>query len=124
MALGLNPWPRTWGVSVCIHIRTDATAAIGACKRRGLGKIRHLATANLWIQEKLRQGLFELIKVPGTANIADMLTTHVDRSTLERHMDGMNLKEEYGRPQSAPTLDQTVLMFIPVTTLSKLAGRC
>ena len=108
-----------WGLT----IQSDAIAAIGVCKRRGLGKIRHLSTADLWIQERLRRGDFQLLKVPGSENVADVLTKHTDRATLEKHIARMNLKEEHGRAQSAPTLDQTACFLIPVATISRLANR-
>jgi hypothetical protein len=57
-----------------IRLHSDATAAIGIAKRRGLGKIRHLSTADLWIQEKIRNGNMELVKILGTENPADILT--------------------------------------------------
>ena len=82
--MGLRSVAKDLGLSWKLTVLTDATAAIGVCKRRGLGKIRHLATADLWIQDKLRCKEFELIKVAGKDNIADALTKHTDRATLEK----------------------------------------
>ena len=45
-ALGFQAMAQDLGIDVDLHIRTDATAAIGICRRRGLGKIRHLAGAD------------------------------------------------------------------------------
>ena len=42
------------GIKLHIHVPTDATAAICICHRRGLGRIRHLAVADLWVQERVR----------------------------------------------------------------------
>ena len=39
---------------VDIVIKSDATAAIGMARRLGLGRVRHLATSDLWIQQRLR----------------------------------------------------------------------
>ena len=39
-----------------IEIKTDASAAIGIASRRGLGRVRHIEVAQLWIQEKVAQG--------------------------------------------------------------------
>ena len=52
--LGLLSVARDLGLHWKLDIQTDATAAIGICKRKGLGKIRHLATSDLWVQDKLR----------------------------------------------------------------------
>ena len=35
-----------------VNIRTDASAAKGIAHREGLGKVRHLEVAQLWLQEK------------------------------------------------------------------------
>ena len=62
------------GIDRSLEMQTDATAAVGICRRMGLGKIRHLATADLWIQDKIRCGSFALTKIPGSANPSDILT--------------------------------------------------
>ena len=38
-------------IKLDINTRTDASAAIGIVPRRGLGRVRHLATTDLWLQE-------------------------------------------------------------------------
>ena len=105
IALGLQSLAKDLGVELRIEILTDATAAIGICRRRGLGKIRHLHVSDLWIQDRLKTGDFKLTKVAGTDNPADILTKHVTRDILKRHMDMMGLCPEDGRATSAPTLE-------------------
>ena len=87
-------------------IRSDAAAAIGICKRRGLGKVRHLATADLWVQDHIRTGDFVLNKILGAENPADMITKNVDRMLLLKHSETMQLRPEEGRAASAPKVDQ------------------
>ena len=50
-------------------MHADSSAAIGICKRTGIGKVRHLATGQLWVQERLRAGAFQLFKVLGQENL-------------------------------------------------------
>ena len=102
--LGFQSMGRDLGIPFTLHIRTDATAAIGICRRRGLGKIRHLSCADLWVQERLRHGDFQLSKIPGADNVADALTKHVPRPVLLKLLPMMSLEEETGRPDSAPNL--------------------
>ena len=123
ISLGLVANAKDLGFHWGLRVQTDAVAAIGVCRRRGLGKIRHLSTADLWIQERLRRGDFQLFKVAGSENIADALTKHVERATLEKHISAMSLREEYGRAQSAPTLDQTACSLIPVAGIARLSRR-
>lgn len=59
-SIGLRSVALDLGMSWDITLKTDATAAIGITRRRGLGKIRHLATADLWVQDHLRAGDFKL----------------------------------------------------------------
>ena len=86
---------------------TDATAAIGICRRRGLGKIRHLHVADLWVQDRVKKGDFALTKVAGADNPADILTKHVPRDVMVRHMNFMGLCPEDGRAALAPTLQHS-----------------
>ena len=61
IALGLQSLAKDLGIELKVNIHTDATAAIGICRRRGLGKIRHLHVADLWVQDRLKRGDFTLM---------------------------------------------------------------
>ena len=76
-----------------IRVLVDASAALGVAQRQGLGKLRHLQTGALWIQEQEIKKRMQLAKVAGTDNVSDVLTKNVTREILERHMD--NLKAEF-----------------------------
>lgn len=54
------------------------------------------------------QFLETLTKIPGEQNPADILTKYVERPTLVKHLQGLNLRAEEGRAASAPTLDHCV----------------
>ena len=102
--LGIQALVEDLGFSKSLNVATDAAAAIGICRRRGLGKIRHLATADLWVQDRIKKGDFKLVRVPGISNPADILTKHVDRTLLDKHLVTLNLWHEKGRAESAPDL--------------------
>ena len=105
IGLGLQSIARDLGFIFPLEILSDATAAIGICRRRGLGKIRHLHTADLWIQDRLRSKDFKLSKVLGADNPADILTKHVNRQCLEKHMRSLSIIEDHGRAPLSPTID-------------------
>ena len=44
------------GVQESVVMFTDSSAALGTASRMGLGKVRHIEVAQLWVQEKVRQG--------------------------------------------------------------------
>ena len=67
-----------FGIECSIVLRSDATAAIGIVQRLGLGKVRHLAVSDLWVQEKLRSRELSVEKVDGLRNPSDLLTKNMD----------------------------------------------
>ena len=101
-AIGMQSFMRDLGWKVGIKLHSDATAAIGIARRKGLGKIRHLDTTDLWIQDQVRSRKILLEKVLGSDNIADVLTKYVNKATLDRALPRMGLKKLSGRPASAP----------------------
>ena len=103
--LGFQSLAADLGIKLDVTIMTDATAAIGIARRRGLGKVRHLATADLWIQDRLRKKDFALVKIPGAENPADMLTKYVDKALMQKHMSKLGLHYEGGRAASAPSIE-------------------
>ena len=103
-ALGLQSVAADLGMKLDLSVHTDSTAAIGMCKRRGLGKIRHLAVADLWIQDRVKAKDFKLLKVAGVDNSGDLMTKYVDGPVLQAHMARQSLVEEEGRAASAPQL--------------------
>ena len=103
-AMGLRSVADDLGMKWSIVLHSDATAAIGICRRRGLGKIRHLAVADLWIQDKVKTHEFALEKVLGTLNPADLLTKYLDGTIQDGHIERIGLRTESGRAATAPKL--------------------
>ena len=101
-ALGIQSIARDLGLDLKLRVHTDATAAIGIARRRGLGKIRHLDTSDLWVQEKVRSGQIELVKVLGSDNPADMMTKYVERPILTKMIAKSGMIALSGRAKCAP----------------------
>ena len=91
-----------FGIESELIVKSDAVAAIGIVRRQGLGRIRHLAVADLWAQQKSKQGDARYLKLPGRDNTSDILTNAVDAETIDRHMGSMNLEFRSGRHPMAP----------------------
>ena len=88
-----------------LRVRTDSSAAMGICTRQGLGKLRHLDTHTLWIQQAVRTGRVDLRKVLGEENPADLLTKHsLSRQRLEKLVALHGCKYLAGRAASAPKM--------------------
>ena len=101
-SLGIQSLMADMGWRLPIVVHSDATAAIGIARRKGLGKIRHLDVTDLWIQDKVRSKQVGLKKVLGTDNPADIFTKCVERSILQKAMATMNMVQMTGRPACAP----------------------
>ena len=104
ISLGLVSVAKDLGFHWALAVETDAAAAIGISRRRGLGKIRHLAVADLWIQDRVRSGDIILRKVAGSENASDILTKFVERPLLWKHLERMGLVREDGRAAMAPKI--------------------
>ena len=74
--LGYRSLMKDLGHDVDVRLWTDSSAALGICSRQGLGKLRHIDTHTLWVQQAVRCGSIDLRKIPGEANPADIFTEH------------------------------------------------
>ena len=101
--LGLQSVLRDFDHAVALEIHSDATAALGICKRQGLGRVRHLATADLWLQQRVRAKEVRLYKVPGRDNPADLMTKYKTLPDIRRFSDMLLIRSRTGRPALAPT---------------------
>ena len=102
--LGMMSLARDLGVELRGRISTDASAALGIIQRQGLGKLRHIATQFLWIQEKVRNDELVVVKVAGPENPADLLTKHVPAELIRRHTAKLWIVLGSGRAATAPQL--------------------
>jgi len=101
--LGIQSVLADFGITAKLELHSDATAAIGICKRQGLGRVRHLATADLWVQQKLRSRELKLYKLPGKDNPSDLMTKHKTAPEASRFMTMLGIKVLTGRPALAPS---------------------
>ena len=96
-----------WDYQDALEIRTDASAAIGIANRIGIGKIRHIETNQLWLQQKVPEGKLVVSKVKVEGNLADALTKPVDGKLLAEHLVRVGSILPEGRHALAPVLDAT-----------------
>ena len=60
------------------------TAALGMAGRQGVGGVRHLAVATLWLQGLVANKAVELANISGQMNPADLGTNAVTREVLHK----------------------------------------
>ena len=72
--LGIKSLLADLGFQVELRVWTDSSAAKAITARTGMGKMRHIETQYLWVQQVVQKGLVKIRKVPGELNPADILT--------------------------------------------------
>ena len=90
-----------WKLPKPVEIRIDASACLGIAARRGAGRIRHIATPTLWLQQAVHEGRIVVLKVKGTANPADLGTKHVEKAIIDHAWKTMGYRSEGGRSKKA-----------------------
>jgi hypothetical protein len=83
-ALGFSSVARDLGVEFRLKIFVDSSAAQSIASRSGLGRLKHVDVKHLWVQEAVKNGSFQVVRIAGVRNPADVLTKpHVARRLLE-----------------------------------------
>jgi len=86
--LGTQSLLEDWGIVIPLLVVSDSSAARGHVSRRGLGKMRHIQTRYLWLQERVGEGHVKINAILGKLNPSDMLTKPLSgtgiRETLKR----------------------------------------
>ena len=90
------------GFDISVRIHSDACAAIGIARRRGLGKIRHSDVEDLWVQQKISDRSVDLAKVLGAENPPDILTNDVATDLLNKMLQQIGMVYLDGRASAAP----------------------
>ena len=93
------------GIKAGVRVWTDSSAAVGICGRSRLGKLRHVQTHTLWLQERVRIGAIQLCKVNGMVNPADLFTKHLtSRDRANQVVELFDCECRDGRASTAPQL--------------------
>ena len=85
--LSVQALAKDWDLELKLELKADSSAGLGAAQRQGLGRLRHVQTRYLWVQERVRQGDVGVSKVRGDRNPSDMLTKPMDRGKREYFMN-------------------------------------
>ena len=98
-AMGMVSMALDWGIRLRAHVWMDATAGIAIGSRRGLGKVKHIDTVFLWVQEMVNSGRVTVGKKDTKEMLADMLTKPVPAPVMEYLLKGMGYFFEQGKPE-------------------------
>ena len=113
-SLAIIAYAEDLGTRMSGEVYVDSSAALGISQRCGIGKVRHLRTQGLWVQEARLTGRLAYRKVLGAKNPADVLTKHVPAELLQKHLETLCVEIRGGRAETAPelnSLESVVLEF-------------
>ena len=89
--LGMAALFADWGIQLKVVLGTDSSAARGLSSRRGIGKVRHIETRFLWLQERVASRAVQIWKIAGEKNRADALTKALTGDRLRELCNAMGL---------------------------------
>ena len=102
--LGMITMAASFGERLTVRMHVDASAALGVIQRKGVGKIRHLHTGALWLQEQQVRNVIAFQKINGALNPADLFTKHLSRETMDRYAAMVGGTKIEGRSEKAAQL--------------------
>ena len=91
-----------FGISAGVVVRTDSSSGLAVISRRGLGRLRHVQTRHLWVQQRVQEGDLRLNKEPGDTNVSDALTKPLDEKRMTNLLTVMGYAFRGGRTVLAP----------------------
>ena len=103
-SMGIQAYAADLGLRLKCELYTDSSAALGIAKRAGIGKVRHLRTQGLWIQETRISGRITYKKVLGEKNPSDLLTKYMTADLSRRHLETIHAEFAEGRAETAPEI--------------------
>jgi len=86
-ALGLISLAGEMMIKMSATVMGDSSAAQGIT-----GRVKHLRTQQLWVQEAAATGRLKFIKIPRDNNYADLMTHHWDFSVGTHMLQNMGFK--------------------------------
>jgi hypothetical protein len=88
--LGAQSLIQELGITARLRIGLDSSAAKSVASRSGVGRMRHLETRRLWVQEAVKSGRFVLDKVRGDKNPANLLTKPLSHDQMLEELEMLN----------------------------------
>ena len=96
-AKGVQSMMRDLGLAVKPVLAIDARAIEHIVHRQGIGKLKHIDVAYLWVQDKIRSQRLRVRRVRSEANVADLETKPLSKTVSAKHcltLGYVNMDEE------------------------------
>ena len=135
-------WNKITGGNCVMKVRSDSSAARAMAQRQGIGRVRHLDAALLWIQQKEKEKILSVAPIPTEINSADLGTKNLSRKRfvgllyMLKMVDAIGtrvgeneykeIEEGYKMKQSMKKIgkskDVRICLLMLLSTLDKAAG--
>ena len=102
IGLGARSMLSDFGMCADVVACTDSSSGLAVGSRRGLGRLRHVQTRYLWVQQRVQEGDLRLKKELGDTNISDALTKTLDEKRMLNLLTMMGYEFREGRTLLAP----------------------
>ena len=83
-----------WGLHLELDVLCDSSAARGFSQRQGLGRMRHVQTRYLWVQERVKEGHLKVVPVRGKNHPADLFTKVVSGKLREKFLKTLGFEHK------------------------------
>ena len=90
-SLGVQSLMRDMGLKYDVVISLDSSAAKSMAGRQGIGRVRHMETKWLWVQQAVRDGRIKIKKISGTDNPADVPTKFLTAKQMNRVLNPIGI---------------------------------
>ena len=90
--LAMAAYAKDIGLDLGCQVYCDSSAALGIAQRAGIGKVHHLRTQGLWIEEVRISGRIKYLKVLVSKNPADLTTKHMSADLNMQHIETLNIR--------------------------------
>ena len=96
-----------WKMRSTIHV--DSSTARSIANRTGVGKLRHIETRVLWVQQASGECRFGLCRVAGKDNPADILTKSISLDEMRGKLRGIGaIVHARGEPERRRWADHSL----------------
>ena len=89
-ALGEQSVLKDWGIWLPIQCWMDSNTGLSIASRHGLGRVKHVDTVFLWVQDAVATGRLVLGKKPTADMLADLLTKPMEQARIRMLLERMN----------------------------------
>jgi hypothetical protein len=83
----LELYKEIYDKKINFKVYTDSSACKGMLLRHGSGRVKHLTTKQLWVQNAVKAYEVEVVKVPREFNVADVFTHEVTKISMDNGLE-------------------------------------